>query len=199
MDAKTITRAQSKKFLVELWPAVCRAKSLDRNDRPARLEFIGEAIGRPVESLLEVGYLKEFDALIGACRAVSEPDNLDAQLRQLRMPRTRLIQKITEEQAACLTLYMPGTIQIIREAQAQKYIVSVIKDKFATESILSLKDDQLDHLRSTLARAIDRKRQFAGHTVSEMHRLASVADTAGVTHEGRADVPVRPENSPVPS
>jgi hypothetical protein len=53
------------------------------------------AFGGP-KSAKEINHLKDFDAFKAACLALTQPENLHAQMRQAEMPTTRLIFAIRE-------------------------------------------------------------------------------------------------------
>ncbi len=182
-DAKTITDKQRIAFITD-WSKICALRKWDKNFKPIRLQFISESIGRRVESMNEVGYLKEYDKLKAACQAILNPSSVGAQLRQQRMPRTRLLQKITVEQTALLAVYLDPPDPRLA---AENYILSVIADQFgrlfaqdssrSPKTVLDLTDKQLEHLRFTLAARIDDRRAAAGHTKDQMRRLAGLVET----------------------
>lgn len=73
----------------------------------------------------------DFDKVLGVFRAITQPENLGSQLRQIRMPRTRLLHAIA---------------RLADAAYARK----IAADKFGTRELESLSDAQLDQLRLTL-------------------------------------------------
>jgi len=119
----------------------------------------------------------DFDRVLGAFRAISNPTGVDAQLRQLRQVRTRLIWKITVEQVALLGVFMAGEHEVERQAAAEHYVLSVLRDRFHTDRIESLShghgevSGQLEMLRDTLAARINelrKKRGLSGHDLAQL-------------------------------
>ena len=74
----------------------------------------------------------DFDRVLAEFRAISQPDNLAAQLRQQDMPRRRLLYSI-------------------RRLAAEPYWRAIAQDKFGTADESRLDLDQLTQLRITLA------------------------------------------------
>ena len=74
----------------------------------------------------------DFDRVLAEFRAISQPDNLAAQLRQQDMPRRRLLYSI-------------------RRLAAEPYWRAIAQDKFGTADESRLDLDQLIQLRITLA------------------------------------------------
>ena len=111
----------------------------------------------------------EFDAVLKEFWAISKPNDVGAQLRQIRMGRTRLLWRIQHDQSDCLQLYgrSPGP-----------YIESLVVDKFGVRDLGKLNPRQLSQVRDTLASRIGAMRRQAGHTVAEMQRLARTAAPA---------------------
>jgi hypothetical protein len=86
---------------------------------------------------------EDFDLILAEFRALSQPDNLAAQLRQQDMPRRRLLYSI-------------------RRLAAEPYWRAIAQDKFGTTDETRLDLEQLDQLRLTLAaRARSRTRRQA--------------------------------------
>jgi hypothetical protein len=120
----------------------------------------------------------DFDQVLAVFRAVSRPTDVDAQLRQLRQVRTRLIWKITIEQVALLAVFMDGALEIDRQAAAENYVLTIMRDRFRTERIESLthghgeRTGQLEMLRDTLAARINELRKKRGLTGHQLAQLA---------------------------
>lgn len=89
------------------------------------------AFGGP-KSARTINHLKEFDNFIAAVKALLQPANLEAQLRQAEMPNTRLI-------------------YAIRQLAPEAYIIAEARRKFATEDWPSLGESDLTMLRNHLA------------------------------------------------
>jgi len=75
---------------------------------------------------------EEFDQVLSVFRAVSEPDNLDAQLRQLDQPRRRLAWKI-------------------KSLAPEAYRDKIMLDRFGTTRLEDLDEIELTQLRNTLS------------------------------------------------
>lgn len=85
----------------------------------------------------------DFDLVLAEFRALSQPDNLAAQLRQQDMPRRRLLYSI-------------------RRLAAEPYWRAIAQDKFGTADETRLDLEQLAQLRITLvARSRSRSRRQA--------------------------------------
>lgn len=74
---------------------------------------------------------EEFDLVIAEFLAISEPENLDAQIRLLKQPKTRLIYKITR-------------------MAPEAYIRELLLDRWKTSDIGDLTVSDLHQLRNTL-------------------------------------------------
>ena len=85
---------------------------------------------------------EDFDLVLAEFRALSQPDNLAAQLRQQDMPRRRLLYSI-------------------RRLAAEPYWRSIAQDKFGTADETRLDLAQLTQLRNTLAARSRSRRQAA--------------------------------------
>lgn len=75
---------------------------------------------------------QDLDLVLAEFRAISQPDNLAAQLRQQDQPRTRLLYSI-------------------RSLAPEPYWRAIARDKFGTDDLASLDLVQLRQLRITLA------------------------------------------------
>ena len=85
----------------------------------------------------------DFDLVLAEFRALSQPDNLAAQLHQQNMPRLRLLYSI-------------------RRLAAEPYWRSIARDKFGTDDEARLDLEQLNQLGFTLtARSRSRSRRQA--------------------------------------
>jgi len=165
-----MTEKQEKLYWRE-WAAV-RAAWPDAN----RHELHARALG--ADKSHKVFSNADFDRVLGVFRAVSHPTDVEAQLRQLRQVRTRLIWKITVEQVALLSVFMVGEHDVERQAAAENYVLSVLRDRFHTERIESLTHGhgeqvgQLEMLRDTIAGRINELRKKRGLTGHELAQLA---------------------------
>lgn len=87
----------------------------------------------------------EFDKILGAMRAISEPWNINAQMRQMDASATRLRYSITRK-------------------APQAYIAAILRDRFAGRTLDDLDETELTQLRNTLDRAARRQRQGGSAT-----------------------------------
>lgn len=170
------------------WAAVRRVDA-----QADRHELHIKALGRDKSSKELTN--SEFDKVLGVFRAISQPASVDQQLRQLRQVKTRLIWKITEEQAALLSAVLPcvpGANHWDRRSAAEYYVLRVCRERFGgAGSVADLSaepgpikdgqpgDSQLEMLRNTLDRCINDLRGKAGLTIHEMRQLAGVACLKG--------------------
>lgn len=112
----------------------------------------------------------DLDKILAAFKALTEPASLDAQLRQAKQDRVRLLWKLQHYQAPLLALYLEHPSPL---TGAEAYIEAVAKDKFH-RSISELTASQLEQLRNTIAARLNTLRKEAGHTIHQMHQLAGL-------------------------
>lgn len=113
-----------------LWPAACDAMDWDKNDKAFRLKTIGEILGREITSTKEIGRIKEFTAVKGQLLAWAQPDNLNAQMNIAEQP----------------LIVLRHRIRTFAEAFWRK----ISRDKFGTDDLDELDENQLTQLRDTL-------------------------------------------------
>lgn len=124
----------------------------------------------------------DLDKVLAQFRAVSRPEDLEAQLRQLNQAKRRLLWKITVEQVALLTVLMDGENELERRAAAEHYEISLMRDRFHTEEIHDLSDDpacedgksQLEMLRDAIDARINTLRANRGFTIHQLRKLAGL-------------------------
>lgn len=152
--------AGQKASYFRLLGEVCAAAGLSSSaDKEALRRTVHlRAFGRAV-SAKEIDHLKGFDAFKAVCLALLHPDDLNAQLRQSVMPRTRLV-------VAC------------RDLADEGYIVAICKDRFGTADWTELGEDRLVQLRNTLAA---RKPARAGAAAEEQDGGCEPVGTADKT------------------
>jgi len=125
-----------KRGVESLWTAACRVAGWNRNDRDFRLAKFSEFLGRRIESTKEIGAIKEFTELKKALLAISQPANLDAQVKLANMERQNLQARIEEE--ALKVGWEP--------------ILKIARRKFGHDDLGRLDAGELGQLRSTLER-----------------------------------------------
>ena len=91
---------------------------------------------------------EEFDKVKAAFLAISRPDDLDAQIRQLNQARKRLLYRITQEQTSLLAVLLPGETPDDRRRHAERYVIQVSRDKFGTEDLLLISSDRHERGRA---------------------------------------------------
>jgi hypothetical protein len=137
------------------WGGAVTARKRDGLQAPDRHEVHVQALG--YDRSMKVLTNAEFDKVLGAFRAISQPENLGAQVRQVRMPRVRMIWKLERELCALLRVVLDGD-----EAAAEGYILEICQDKYRASSHLLLKEDALGGLLVDVTRAINQRRKKMG-------------------------------------
>jgi hypothetical protein len=118
------------------WHAAKIACHLEEEDRH---HLTREALGEDKSSKDFAN--EDFDKVLAAFRAISQPDSLDAQLRALNQPRQRLLHGV---ERTC----------------SPEYRDAIARDKFGTTDLTLLKKDELRQLVITLkARVSSREKQ----------------------------------------
>jgi len=135
-----MTANQRVHLMAELWPAAARVIGCSAQDRDRRLEEISLALGRPVNSASDIKTNEDFDKVKARMLALSQPANVDAQLKQLDQSHKRLV-------------------YAIKGLAAPAYIVAIARGKFHTEDWESLNEHQLTQLRNTLAARMSAKKK----------------------------------------
>jgi hypothetical protein len=184
--------AQTKLYWRE-WAAVRRVDP--KADRHA---LTVKALGR-MKSSKEFGNA-DLDKVLGVFRAISKPSSVNAQMRQLNQPRTRLLKKITAEQLPCLAVVLREGVGVTAKplasrlsiplseadhAQAEKYLVELLRDRFNTTDLLAVSAEprprhngpdrsDLELVMFTLAARINDLRKSACLTIAEMETLAGI-------------------------
>lgn len=108
------------------------AHRLKVKSEEARQLIHERAFGGP-KSAKEINHLKDFDEFIAAVKALLQPANLDAQMRQAEMPKTRLI-------------------HAIQELSPEAYYRAEALRKFGLEELDQLDESQLTMLRNHLSK-----------------------------------------------
>jgi hypothetical protein len=134
--------------------SACKAQGLPGPDRHALTKA---TLGRE-RSMLDLDNA-QFDQVLAAFRALSSPDDLNAQTRALEQPRLRLHYKLTVELCRELAEVLPRPEDRTAADQltaAERYILAIARDKFGTEDLEQLTDAQLKLLLMDTTRAIQR-------------------------------------------
>ena len=129
---------------------------------------------------------RQLDAVLAVFRAISAGDNLNAQLRQQIQPRIRLLWKIQNQLCMQLAVVLqpppnpaPATWSISLDTlpRAEKYILSIIEDKYPTDDpddpFADLTEDQLRRLTVDLTRCINIRRASIGLDWPTIRALAT--------------------------
>ena len=122
-------------------------------------------------SLTQVDKLAGFDHVLAEVKALSQPSDLDAQLRQENMPRTRLLY-------SC------------RQKADEPYIIALARDRFHADDWTTLPLESLEQLRNTLA-----DRAVAQHRPDTQARRRSAPRSRLTTHESRITFPTLPPSA----
>jgi len=128
-DIDTMTALQNSLYFRE-WGRVRAACKQQGFPVPDRHSLHVKALGQDKSHLDFTN--EDFDLVLAEFRALSQPDNLAAQIRQLDMPRRRLLYSI-------------------RRLAAESYWRAIARDKFGTADETRLDLAQLTQLRITLA------------------------------------------------
>ena len=129
-----------------------------------RQELHRRAFGGP-KSAKEINHTTDFDAIKSECLAITQPDSLEAQLRQQTMPATRLI-------------------YAIRKLANEGYIRAIAQGRFGTEDWVELGEQDLTMLRNTVAARVSAKRRQGAAPPAQAAPVAeAVAVPAGSADE----------------
>jgi len=114
----------------------------------------------------------DLDRVLAVFRAISQPANLNAQLRQQHQARTRLLKKIEHQQRLLKALGIANPVA---------YVSAILRDRFAGKQIIELSDQpsQRGHTQQkqflyTLASRIDDMRQKKAWTVHQLYSTAGL-------------------------
>ena len=159
------------------WGAVSRHCKAAAQPVPDRHELHVRALG--ADKSHKAFTNADLDKVLGVFRAISNPDSIGRQLRQIDQPRARKLAKIAEIKR-CLALYI---------TDPDGYVLSVIEDKFT--GVLHIADlsnnpphpdrpSQLDQLIMTLEARLNGAEGFraaAGDSVHDMRTAARLRCT----------------------
>lgn len=163
-----MTTPQRITLMADLWPNACAATGWDENDRQLRLDVLGTALGRKIDSANEINHLTDFDAVKSHLLAVSQPANLEAQVRIANMQKTRAqyaIRKLDK--------------QFIRghdKSALSPYTRKIMSNRFGHEDLSRLTPEQLEQLRNTLAARKSATRRSKPDPSHQPNPSASPAD-----------------------
>jgi hypothetical protein len=144
------------------WPGACTAMLWDSTDRALRLRVLSQAVGRPLTSASDLKSQTDWDHVKSHLLALSQPANVNDQVRIANQPRTRLLYAIRNSGFARL------------------YIMSICEDRFglgrstAEEPWENLSLVQLEQLRNTLthrARAKQKKAMSISSPTNEADKM----------------------------
>jgi hypothetical protein len=118
------------------WPGACTAMLWDSTDRALRLRVLSQAVGRPLTSASDLKSQTDWDHVKSHLLALSQPANVNDQVRIANQPRTRLLYSIRSF------------------GFSDAYISAVSADRYGTKAWETLTLDQLGgrgQLRDILA------------------------------------------------
>lgn len=126
----------------------------------------------------------QFDKVIGVFKAINTPDDLNPQLRQINQPRTRMLHKIINDLPPRLAVVLqpppssldprlsPSDAAMARVAAAESYILSIMRQKYKTETPKDLSDHQLHLLIIDISNRINQRRHGLDLTCAEIETRA---------------------------
>jgi hypothetical protein len=178
---------------------------------PDRHELHVRALGKP-KSHKDFNN-PDFDKVLGVFRAYSQSENVNAQVRQERQPRTRLEYAIVNERAAMLAVLLayergieinlPTDLCLHDHAVAEEYIVVLMRNRFATADITQISNQpdpsrtgeksDLECLRDTLDARITALRQKTPWTWHALKMRAGVKCDCKTFCSGRKAIIVKRE------
>lgn len=109
----------------------------------------------------------DLDKVLATFRAISRPDDLDGQIRQVQQPLTRALYAL-DQAMRCLGLYV--------ESPAE-YRDAIIRGFWPGRVLADLRPDQVHTLRMTVwarVNGADGMRNQAGHSLHDMRKLAGI-------------------------
>lgn len=121
------------------WPAIVALHGWTNAEGEEQRRLAIQRAGFPSGSLKDVDHLEGFDRLKAEMEALKNPADIDPQMRQAQMPRTRL-----EFAVGQLSQKLSPSNDPLAYARA------ISRDRFGTLDIGSLTDGQLEQLRNTL-------------------------------------------------
>jgi hypothetical protein len=147
-----LTRPQTIRFWHE-WSAIVRLHAWG----PVEAEIQRYALLKRAgfDSLTQVDKLAGYDSVLAELAAISKPNDLEAQMREANMPRTRLLFAVGK----LSTNLSPPNHHLA-------YACTIARDKFGTPDLESLADAQLLDLRNTLAARLSAHRRKSRSGVS---------------------------------
>jgi hypothetical protein len=88
---------------------------------------------------------EDFDKVLALFRAISNPNSINAQLRQIEQRSTRLLKRI-QDQLKCLALFLD---------HPESYVQALLSKRFHVELIIDLGDDSILRLSKSTGEPID--------------------------------------------
>lgn len=146
-----MTPAQTKFYWRE-WAAAwtrlraCRPDLCSADANRERHDLHRRALGYPRSSRQFDN--REFDAVLGAFRAISRPADLNSQRRQMNQSRLRMLWKIEHEIFADLADLLGGM------DRASDYFLALLSDRWKTHDVTDLLDRDLRELLMTLSEGV---------------------------------------------
>lgn len=148
-----LTRPQLSHFW-RTWSQLTKRHHWDPVESDAQRHALLQRAG--FTSLTLVDKLKGYDRVLQELAALQQPDNLEPQLREIQMPRTRLVYAIHELANKITSTPLSGQ---------NSYLAAVMLDKHGHLDLDRLSEQQLEQLRNTLAARLSTKRRSARSVV----------------------------------
>jgi hypothetical protein len=171
-----MTKAQTQLYFRE-WASVRKAKP-DADRHALHIAALG------VDKSSKAFSNSDFDRVLGVFRAISQPGNLNAQLRQSEQVRHRLEHRLSEI-LQCLGLYVDDPCVYVAKVMADKFGNSVtglddlsheprlVRDEQSQE--MSAKPSELLMLVMTLWDRVQALRRKRGDSLADMFQQAGIA------------------------
>jgi len=148
-----MTYDQDKLYWREWGKAVryCREHGFSEPDRH---ELHARALGRDKSHLKFTN--RDFDEVLKEFRAISDPNNIEAQKRLIEMPKIRLRHRI-------------------RELADEPYLLAIVRDRFKKAALEDLDETELEQLRNSLC---DREAEHKPATLARRRAKRQAVATA---------------------
>jgi hypothetical protein len=164
-----LTKPQQQRFWRE-WSAVKRSLLAQswtdaqiETERHALLERAG------FDSLTQVDHLAGFDRVLSELALLTQPSNLEPQLRESQMPRTRLVFAIN-------ALAKKITPSLLGHGQSV-YLATILADRWGHTDLDRLSLADLTQLRNTLAARLSSKRRRSSTSSPTLSPTLSPAES----------------------
>jgi hypothetical protein len=203
-----MTKAQRYKFMVEVWPAVCKAQKWNKSDNERRYAFFAQVLGmvpRHARTLAQGGHISfndfdnsDLDAILAECGRLTDNIKRTIETDHPELGDARRVHHQIDQELACLRVYVDNPTS---------YLVPILRAKFRGKTTIdelspepTLKDhgtipSELTRCLYTLRTIVNKKRTEKGHSVHKMRLLANVPCSCAICVP-RKQVVLYTENEP---